>query len=75
MSFPQIRGASMSRRPRHVSEIIREHLEGVGLEPGQVHHVEVRHAEHCPFWDGHDCDCEPEVESGARVERKYGGDT
>lgn len=64
---------SERRGRRHVSDIL-EHLSQVGeLEPGRVHHVEVRHDDDCPFWDGHDCDCDPVIESGSRVERRYGG--
>ena len=43
------------------------------VRPGEVVHVEVRHDDDCGIFEGRPCDCEPEVESGARVERKYGG--
>lgn len=48
------------RRPRYL-DALQQHLRDTPLGPGEVHHVQVRHDEHCPFWDGHDCDCEPEI--------------
>lgn len=60
-----------------MSNYIRQllkHLQENPPEPGDVHHVEVRHDDDCRIWDGRPCDCEPVVESGARVNRRYGGD-
>lgn len=37
-----------------------------------VCHVEVRHADECARWSDGSCDCEPTLEVGARIERKYG---
>ena len=36
-----------------------------------VVHVEVRHDHGCAFLSDRPCDCQPEVESGARVDAKY----
>ena len=43
------------------------------IPPGEIVHVEVRHDDDCGIFEDRPCDCEPETESGARVERKYGG--
>ena len=49
------------------------HLQKTGLEPGEVHVIEVRHDDDCPMLDGKPCNCTPVIETGARVDRKYGG--
>ena len=54
------------------SKVLLSHLREVQFSPG-VHHIEVRHNDDCGFFRDKPCDCEPVVESGARVERKYGG--
>jgi len=54
-----------------LSKVIQKHLETVELEPGRVHHVEIRHAHDCGHWDGKACDCEPTIASGAPIDRKY----
>lgn len=56
-------------------DIIFGHVQEAGIEPETVHHIEIRHDDDCAHWSGDGCDCEPEVESGTRVERKYGGDS
>lgn len=60
----------MTDRPNYVDALL-EHLANSPLGPG-VHHVEVRHDDDCPIFDGRPCDCEPEIESGERVDEKYG---
>lgn len=62
----------MKKRPKYL-DALRQHLRESAAEPG-VHHVEVRHDDDCRIFDGAACDCDPEVESGLRVEGKYGGD-
>ena len=62
----------MKRLPPYLRQVL-EHAKDV--RPGEVVHVEVRHDNWCGIYEGRACDCEPEVESGARVERKYGGDS
>ena len=49
-----------------------EHLRETPM--GGVVHVEVRHDADCGFWHDHACDCSPTIETGARVDRKYGGE-
>ena len=62
----------MKNRPTYIDALIH-HLETVGVEPGTVTHLEVRHDAGCAIWSRRSCDCEPEVESGARVDDKFGG--
>lgn len=59
------------RPPAYLPALLK-HLDATRPGPG-VHHVEVHHAHDCGFWDGVPCDCRPIIESGARVERRYGG--
>lgn len=59
------------KRPAYLPLLIR-HFQDRKLPPG-VHHIEVRHDDDCAFWRGLPCDCEPIIETGARVDRKYGG--
>jgi hypothetical protein len=59
----------MVKRPSYLPAMVR-HVQDVKLPPG-VHHVEVHHAHDCGFWEGGPCDCDPIIESGARVDRKY----
>jgi len=64
-----------SRRGRRLAEArvwlpaVLKHADVLG--PG-VHHVEVRHDDWCSLLSGGVCDCAPDVESGARMEKKYG---
>ena len=61
-----------SRRVRRAAYMpaVLEHAEVLG--PG-VHHVEIRHDDWCSLLNGRGvCDCAPDVESGARIEKKYG---
>ena len=53
---------------------LRQVLKNVKDVPaGDIVHVEVRHDDDCGIFEGRGCDCAPEIESGKRVERKYGG--
>ena len=61
----------MNRMPPSYLRQVLEHAKDV--RPGEVVQVEVRHDDDCGIFEGRPCDCEPEVESGERVERKYGG--
>lgn len=61
----------MTRRPRYLA-LVLAHLEAQRPKPGTFVHVEVRHDDDCALWDGGDCNCEPEIETGQRVDRKYG---
>lgn len=63
----------MSRRPRYLDAILA-HLRSAPPEPGTVVHLEVRHDDDCLYWSGLWCDCAPEIETGDRVNRKYGGE-
>ena len=53
--------------------VLLEHLTQTPTVREGVHHVEVRHHDDCGMFHGKPCDCEPEIESGARVNRKYEG--
>ena len=59
-----------SSTPRYVEGLV-EHLEGAPM--GTVLHVEIRHDDNCRIFRGRPCNCDPEIESGVRVDRKYGG--
>ena len=60
----------MNRPPPYLRQV----LENVKhARAGEVVHVEVRHDDSCGILKGRACDCQPDVESGQRVERKYGG--
>ena len=64
----------MSRaQPHAYLEALFAHTERSPIGPG-VHHVEVRHDPGCGLFHNRPCDCEPEIESGVRVDRKYGGE-
>lgn len=64
----------MSGRPNYLKALLR-HLEDNPPEPGAVEHVEVRHDSGCARLRGTgSCDCDPEVETGARVDERYGGE-
>lgn len=53
---------------------LRQVLKNVkDVAPGEIVHIEVRHDDDCRIFENRPCDCQPEVESGARVDRKYGG--
>jgi len=56
-------------RSNYVAAILR-HLQATGTTPG-VHHIEARHDDDCGAWQGGRCDCEPEVETGRRIDAKY----
>ena len=56
----------------NLRDALRRHIERANLECGKVHHLEIRHDDDCAHWMGKPCDCEPEIESGARIDRKYG---
>lgn len=62
----------MGSRPRYL-DALRRHLEENEIEPGELHHVEIRHDDGCAHWEGDACDCDPDVESGTRIRRKYEG--
>ena len=62
----------MSEKAMH--EALRKHLKDLadrgGLQPGLAA-IEIRHDDDCPRLTGGECDCDPEIESGARIARKY----
>ena len=60
----------MTRSPNYLRQVLQH---GKDVPPGEVVHVEVRHDDDCGIFENRACDCEPEVESGDRVDRKYGG--
>lgn len=62
----------MSPLPNYV-RALRKHLQENPPERGAVEHVEIRHDDWCRIFEGGTCDCEPVVESGTRIDRKYGG--
>ena len=49
-----------------------KHIRECGLEPGKLNQVEIRHEAGCAIWQGEPCDCEPEIETSPRVQRRYG---
>ena len=59
----------MNRLPPYM----RQALEHGKDRAGEIVHVEVRHDDDCGIFKDRACDCEPVVESGKRVEKKYGG--
>lgn len=59
--------------PNDLPAILR-HLRETEPPVGGIVHLEVRHDASCAHWDGWPCDCEPEIETGQRVQRKYGGE-
>ena len=60
----------MNRLPPY----LRQALEHGKDDPrGEIVHVEIRHDDWCGIFEGRPCDCNPDVESGKRVDRKYGG--
>ena len=61
----------MAERGR-LADALSRHIASTPIESGKVHHVEVRHDADCAFWHDHACDCSPTIETGARVDRKYG---
>lgn len=60
----------MSGEPNYLKALL-EHLNETDQEPGSVRRVEVRHDSWCSVFEGGVCDCEPEVETGKRVEERY----
>lgn len=60
----------MTRLPTYLRQVPRNVKD---VPAGEVIHVEIRHDDDCGTFKGRACDCEPEVESGQRVDRKYGG--
>ena len=63
---------SADRSTPQYLDVLVEHLKEAPAR--SVLHIEVRHDDDCKVFVGRPCDCEPEVESGARVDRKYGGE-
>lgn len=63
----------MSGRPKYLDALLA-HLRRSPMESGELVHVEVRHDDACRIFDGEPCDCDPEVESGERIDEKYDGD-
>ena len=59
----------MSRLPTYLRQVLRNVKD---VRPGEIVHVEVRHDDGCGIFEDRSCDCQPEVESGKRVDRKYG---
>ena len=59
----------MATLPSYLKQAL-EHAKDV--RPGEIVHVEVRHDDDCGIFENRACDCAPEVESGRRVDRKYG---
>ncbi len=60
----------MTRLPPY----LRQALENVkDVRRGEVVQVEIRHDDDCGIFENRACDCQPEVESGKRVDQKYGG--
>lgn len=58
---------------KHISQYQAGVLEHLRRADGSgIVHVEVRHDDRCGVFSQGDCDCQPTVESGARIERKYG---
>jgi hypothetical protein len=45
-----------------------------GAPTGSILHVEIRHDDDCPVFRHRPCGCEPIIESGKRIDRKYGGE-
>ena len=59
------------RSPRYLDALLEI---GKAAPIGSIIHVEVQHDDDCAFFRDKPCDCEPVVESGIRVEQKYGGE-
>jgi hypothetical protein len=58
------------QRPRYLDQV---RAAGAQQGPG-VYHVEVRHDAWCDLLHGRGpCNCNPTVQSGAAINRKYGG--
>lgn len=56
----------------HYLRALLKHLQNTPLDPG-VHHVEIRHDSWCALLAGEGpCNCDPEIETGQRVNSKYG---
>lgn len=56
-----------------LDDLLRHHLASVGLpRRGKVMLVEVMHDDKCAFFHGAECNCVPDVASGAMIDRKYG---
>jgi hypothetical protein len=49
------------------------HVQRTGLRPGSVAHVEVLHDDWCAHFYGRPCNCDPEIRTGTRIDRRYGG--
>ena len=61
----------MTRLPTYLRQAL-EHAKDI--RSGEIVHVEVRHDGDCGIFEDRPCDCQPDVESGVRVDRKYGGE-
>ena len=56
--------------PRYLGALLKI---GKAAPMGSIIHVEIRHDDDCRIFRGRPCNCEPEIESGVRVDGKYGG--
>ncbi|MEQ1857240.1 MAG: hypothetical protein ABL963_12250 [Longimicrobiales bacterium] len=56
----------------HLADVLKKHLESADLEPGRVHHIELRHSSNCGHWKGEACDCQPSIVSGPPIDQKHG---
>lgn len=63
----------MLERPSFLDLLLSHVLRSGDAASGQVQHIEIRHDDDCARWNGAACDCSPDIESGARIERRYGG--
>ena len=61
---------SDGHKERLEREALLAHAKG---RAGEVFHIEVRHDDWCEIFHNRACNCDPEIESGSRVDRKYGG--
>ena len=60
----------MPKITRYVPYILK-HLLEVAPPPGMVRHIEIRHDLWCGIFRGLECNCEPIIETGDRINRKY----
>jgi len=65
------RARETAMAPNYVAPLLAHLYDRLPLPPGCIHHVEARHDDDCAFWTGGRCDCEPIIESGARIDAKY----
>jgi hypothetical protein len=62
----------MTARPKYLPALA-EHVRQTPPKAGVVH-VEVRHDDDCPIFSGKPCACDAVIETGARIDEKYGAD-